>query len=85
MRRFLTHQTKEKQMSTVAYSVQGMSCGGCAKKVRKALETDVPGLSDIEIDPKGGVLRFSSAEPVSDEAIQAVIERSGYKFAGQLS
>jgi aspartate aminotransferase len=84
MRRFLTHQMKEKQMSTIAYSVQGMSCGGCASKVRKALETGVPGLSDIEIDPKGGVLRFSSAEPVSDDAIQAVIERTGYKFAGQL-
>jgi copper chaperone CopZ len=72
-------------MSTVTYSVQGMTCGGCAKRVRTALEADVPGLQDIEIDPKAGWVRFSSEQPVADVDVQAVVERTGYKFAGLMA
>ncbi|MET0134681.1 MAG: aminotransferase class I/II-fold pyridoxal phosphate-dependent enzyme [Kibdelosporangium sp.] len=87
MRHFFTHQhlQKEARMSTVTYSVQGMTCGGCAKRVRAALETDVPGLQDIEIDPKAGWVRFSSEQPVADTDVQAAVERTGYKFAGLMT
>lgn len=85
---FLACQTlprKEKPMSTVTYSVQGMTCGGCAKRVRTALETDLPSLSGIEIDPKAGHVRITADEPVSEDDVRAAVERTGYTFAGLLA
>ncbi|GAA3017010.1 heavy metal-associated domain-containing protein [Streptosporangium longisporum] len=73
-------------MSVVTtYAVQGMTCGGCAKRVRTALDTAIPGLEDIEVDPKAGQVRISAPAPVSAEAVQAAVETTGYRFAGVLS
>lgn len=69
-------------MSTVTYSVQGMSCGGCAKHVRTAIENEIPGLSDIQIDPKSGHVRITSDEPVTAKAIEAAIGKTKYTYAG---
>jgi copper chaperone CopZ len=69
-------------MSTVTYSVQGMTCGGCAKRVRTAIETEVPGLSGIQIDPKTGHVRITSDEPVTDEAVEAAVGKTKYTYAG---
>jgi copper chaperone CopZ len=69
-------------MSTVTYSVQGMTCGGCAKRVRTAIETEVPGLSEIHVDPAAGLVRITSEEPVADEAIEAAVGKTKYTYAG---
>ena len=69
-------------MSTVTYSVQGMTCGGCAKRVRSAIETEVPGLSEIQVDPASGHVRITSDEPVADEAIEAAVGKTKYTYAG---
>ncbi|GIH72210.1 heavy-metal-associated domain-containing protein [Sphaerimonospora thailandensis] len=73
-------------MSVVTtYAVEGMTCGGCANRVRSALTTGIPGVDVIEVDPKAGRVQLSSAAPVSEEAVQAAVEKSGYRFAGILS
>ncbi|WP_433381286.1 heavy-metal-associated domain-containing protein [Streptosporangium sp. CA-115845] len=73
-------------MSVVTtYAVEGMTCGGCAKRVRNALDTAIPGLAAIDIDPKAGRVQISADTPVSLEAVQAAVETSGYRFAGVLS
>ncbi|MEV6603140.1 heavy metal-associated domain-containing protein [Kutzneria sp. NPDC051319] len=69
-------------MNTTTYSVLGMTCGGCAKRVRTAIETDLSGLSEIEVDPKADVVRITADIPVSDDAVKAAVERTGYQFAG---
>ncbi|WP_405150421.1 heavy-metal-associated domain-containing protein [Sphaerisporangium sp. NBC_01403] len=67
------------------YAVEGMTCGGCAKRVRTALDDAIPGLDGIDIDPKAGRVQITTDVPVSEEAIQAAVEKSGYRFAGVLS
>jgi copper chaperone CopZ len=72
-------------MTTTAYSVEGMTCGGCAKRVRTAIEENVPGLSEIKIDPQAGRVEITSEGPISDDAVQAAVETTKYKFAGVLA
>ena len=73
-------------MSVVTtYAVEGMTCGGCAKRVRKAIDTAIPGLESIEIDPKAGRVQISAEAPLSEESVQAAVEQSGYRYAGVLS
>jgi copper chaperone CopZ len=71
--------------TTVTYSVQGMTCGGCAKRVRTAIEADVPGLSEIQIDPKAGRVQITADQPISDDAIRAAVEKTSYRYAGPLT
>ncbi|GAA3828612.1 heavy-metal-associated domain-containing protein [Sphaerisporangium flaviroseum] len=67
------------------YSVEGMTCGGCAKRVRTALDAALPEIDGIEIDPKAGRVQISTATPISQEAVRSAVEKSGYRFAGVLS
>ncbi|EWM19032.1 heavy-metal-associated domain-containing protein [Kutzneria sp. 744] len=72
-------------MSTTTYSVLGMTCGGCAKRVRTAIETDLPGLSEILVDPKANEVRITADAPVSEDALKAAVEKTGYEFAGAVA
>jgi copper chaperone CopZ len=72
-------------MSTTTYSVLGMTCGGCAKRVRTAIETDLPELSEIEVDPTANEVRITAESPVSEDAVKAAVERTGYQFAGAVA
>lgn len=69
----------------IAYTVDGMTCGGCAKRVRTALENANLGLSDIKIDPKSGRVEVTVQTAVSDEDVRVAIEPTGYRFAGLAS
>ncbi|MEU4408120.1 heavy metal-associated domain-containing protein [Streptosporangium sp. NPDC023963] len=73
-------------MSVVTtYAVQGMTCGGCAKRVRTALNAAIPGLEAIDIDLQAGQVRISAPAPVPAETVQAAVETTKYRFAGVLS
>lgn len=64
------------------FEVRGMTCGGCAKKVRKALQSDLGEDAEITVDHANGQVSISAPHDISDAAVQAVIERVGYTFAG---
>ena len=66
-------------MATQVLKVGGMSCGGCAKHVEKALRS-VEGVSAVSVDvPKGTASVEGSA---SQEALAASLEEAGYPMLG---
>lgn len=66
---------------TTTITVEGMSCGGCAKSVRAEL-TQIPGVLAVDVDVPNGTVTIASDNPVDDEAIRAAVEEAGYTLAG---
>ncbi|WP_370946188.1 heavy-metal-associated domain-containing protein [Amycolatopsis sp. cg5] len=65
---------------TSSYTVTGMSCGGCAGSVSRALNA-LDGVSNVKIDLKTGQVTVDSADPIAESDIRAAIEKAGYKLA----
>lgn len=61
------------------YSVLGMTCGGCADAVTKAIQTAVPGAM-IEVDLEGKAITVEGAE--DEGAIKQAVEDAGFEYAG---
>ena len=65
------------------YQVKGMTCGGCAKKLRKHLD-ELPGLVSVDIPvPREGLVTITTESEIDHDAVQAAVERAGYTFEGQ--
>lgn len=62
--------------STTVYGVDGMSCGGCAGAVQRALAA-LPGVRGVEID-----LAAKRAVVVSDGPLEAAVVRDAVEGAG---
>ena len=69
-------------MSTAAYTVVGMTCGHCVKSVTEEV-SQVPGVTDVDVDLASGGLTVTSDSEVDDAAIQAAVEEAGYQVAGR--
>ena len=69
-------------MSTSTYTVVGMTCGHCVSSVTEEV-TQVPGVTDVDVDLATGGLTVTSDAPVDDSAIQAAVEEAGYSVAGR--
>jgi copper chaperone len=65
-------------MSTNTYKVSGMTCSGCAGKV-KAEIGKVAGVSSVEVELATGQVTVASAEPLDDAEIRNVVEELGYE------
>jgi copper chaperone len=65
-------------MEQIELNVAGMTCGGCASRVKQAL-LDVPGVHSAEVDLTNGVARAraDNARALQPALIQAVTE-AGY-------
>ena len=62
------------------YKVDGMTCGGCAASVQKAIVAAVPG-AVVSIDlPTARVTVEAGA--VEDTAVRKAVEDAGFDFAG---
>jgi copper chaperone len=59
------------------YVLQGMSCGGCVRNVKRAL-LQLPDVTeaDIQLDPQSAVLTMS--KPVDVEDLQAQLSKTGH-------
>ena len=66
--------------STATYTVAGMTCGGCVRKVRKAVST-VAGVTDVDIELATGRVSLTAVQPVDDDAVRAAIDSTGYRVA----
>lgn len=68
--------------NTTQITVTGMTCNGCATKVRSALE-EVPGIAKADVDHESGVVKIDAdgSVPMDDLEfdIDEAIERTGYK------
>lgn len=61
------------------YKVNGMTCGGCAKSVTKAIADAAPG-AQIEINLEDKSVRVSGAD---EATVKQAVEDAGFEYAGQ--
>ncbi len=66
-------------MSVIKLNVEGMSCGGCSGKVKKALEA-VDGVESVDVVLETGVVTVNYQESLSanTEQFQSLIEELGF-------
>ncbi|MEY9858367.1 copper chaperone [Catenulispora sp. GAS73] len=65
--------------NTVAYGVQGMSCGHCSAAVTEAL-TALPGVSAVEIDLPGKRALVTTSAALEIATVRDAIEGAGYQL-----
>ena len=66
--------------NTTTYTVEGMTCGGCATTVTKAV-IEVDGVSDADVDLATGGVTVTSDSPLDASRIAAAVQDAGYKLA----
>ena len=68
-------------MQEKTLQIEGMSCGHCAARVKKALE-DVDGVTQAEVshERKNAVVTLSRDVP--NEALKQAVEAQGYQVMG---
>ncbi|MCW8915790.1 MAG: heavy-metal-associated domain-containing protein [Magnetovibrio sp.] len=60
------------------YSVLGMSCGGCASSVTKAIQDAAPGaVVEVNLDAKS-----ISVDGADEATVKQAVEGAGFEFAG---
>jgi copper chaperone len=69
------------EMSTATYTVIGMTCGHCVSSVTEEV-SQVPGVTDVNVDLASGGLTVTSDADVDDSAVHAAVEEAGYQVAG---
>lgn len=68
-------------MSTTTFTVVGMSCGGCVRKVTGEL-SGIDGVRDVVVDLTSGQVAVSGDAPMDPSAFRAAVESAGYTVAG---
>ena len=63
------------------YNVTGMSCEHCVHSVSTEL-LGLPGVSNITVDLVTGVVRVTSARPLTNDHVAAAIDEAGYELVG---
>lgn len=66
-------------MESKIYQIQGMTCGGCAKHVEKALKA-VPGVAAVVMDVAKGTATVDGSASFEDMA--ASVTAAGYVMTG---
>lgn len=61
--------------------IEGMMCGHCSGRVKKALEA-VAGVETAEVSHETGTAEVTLRGGVSDEALAKAVTDAGYKVAG---
>ena len=72
---------KEDITMTRTLKVEGMMCGHCEARVKKALEA-IPGVESAAADHTAGTAVVTLAVPVADETLRAAVEAQDYKVLG---
>ena len=65
-------------METITLKVGGMSCGGCAASVTRALKS-MPGVREavVRLEARDATITFDPAQ-TSEGALKSAIENAGY-------
>ncbi|NWJ41429.1 MAG: heavy-metal-associated domain-containing protein [Geothrix sp.] len=66
-------------MDTRVFKVKGMTCGGCAKHVEKALRS-VEGIVQVDMDVPGGTAKVVGEAPF--EVLAEKVAKAGYELVG---
>jgi len=60
--------------------VSGMTCGGCAVAIERALGAAVPG-AKVDVDVRKGIVAVA-AQPAQQDTVTAAIEDAGFIVTG---
>lgn len=63
---------------TTNYTVDGMTCGGCANNVASELKR-LDGVSDVEVDVASGRVTVTSEGDLAPDAVAAAVHDAGYE------
>jgi copper chaperone len=63
-----------------SYTVTGMTCEHCVGAVREEVGR-IPGVTDVAVDLASGRVTVTSEEPVTTEAVRAMVDEAGYELA----
>ncbi len=67
-------------MSTSTFTVVGMTCGHCVNSVTEEV-SQVPGVTDIDVDLATGGLTVTSDTAIDAAAVRAAVEEAGYRLS----
>jgi copper chaperone len=62
------------------HHVVGMTCDHCARAVRAEVGA-IEGVTDVDVDLTGGVVRVTAEQPVPTTALREAVEEAGYMLA----
>ncbi len=65
--------------STATYTVAGMTCGHCVSSVTEEV-TNIPGVTDVQVDLASGAVTITSETPVEETAVKAAVDEAGYEL-----
>jgi copper chaperone len=67
-------------MTTVTLKIDGMTCGGCVRSVKKVLEA-MPGVRSVDVSLETGhaTVELNSATGEQVAALKAAVEAAGYE------
>ena len=72
---------KEEKTMTKTMKIEGMMCGHCEARVRKALEA-LPQVESADVSHEKGEAVVTLRESIADEALRAAVEAQDYKVLG---
>ncbi len=62
--------------------IDGMSCGGCAARVKKALQ-QIPGLETVQVDlERGRAEVIGSGDSLQEDKLKEAVTRLGFSVQG---
>jgi copper chaperone CopZ len=65
------------QQEVIVYRMDGMTCGGCVRRLEKFLSV-VPALSALQVEV--GKITFTPAAGFSADLLETALRRSGFGF-----
>lgn len=73
-----TREKKENSDMEKIMKIEGMMCGHCEARVKKALEA-LPAVEAAVVSYENGTAKVTLKEPVADEVLRAAVEAQDYK------
>ena len=67
-------------MSTVTYTVTGMTCGHCVDSVTEEVG-ELPGVQQVDVDLPTGAVTVTSEQPLAESDVRTAVEEAGYQLA----
>lgn len=67
-------------MNSSTFTVVGMTCSHCVNAVTEEV-SQVPGVTEVDVDLASGGLTITSDAPVDGAAVQAAVEEAGYELS----
>ncbi|MBQ2048254.1 MAG: metal-transporting ATPase, partial [Schwartzia sp.] len=75
------HEEKEVHTMVKTMKIEGMSCGHCEARVKKALEA-LPGVTEAVADHEACKATVTMTEAVADDVLRKAVEDQDYKVLG---